>query len=89
MTRKPGQQYYHDCIQERPQPKEKNKRGIHCWAAVGHNFKSDIYFYDSSNPNGKMKQQVYISQILKRVVEPVVKPCFVTGHDFVWEEEND
>ena len=85
IIRKPGQRYCHDCSQEQPQPEEKDKRRLHCWAAVGHNFKSDIYFYDSGNPNGKMKQETYINQIL----EPVVKPWLEAGHDFVLEEDND
>ncbi len=32
-----------------------------------------------------MKQEVYINQIL----EPVVKPWLVAGHDFVLEEDSD
>lgn len=52
---------------------------------MGHNFKSNIYFYDSGNPNGKMKQEVYINQILGLVV----KPWLEGGHDFVLEEDND
>lgn len=55
IIRKPGQRYCHDCIKKKPQPEEKDKRRIHCWAVVGHNSKSDIYFYDSGSLNGKMK----------------------------------
>lgn len=43
------------------EPAEKDKKRYHCWAAVGHNFMSDIYFYDVPRiTNGKMSQQVYI-----------------------------
>ena len=84
IIRKPGQRYCHDCIQEQPQPEEKDKRRIHCWATVGHNFKPDMYFYDSGNPNGKMKQEVYINQIL----EPMVKSWLEAGYDFVLQEDS-
>jgi hypothetical protein len=34
---------------------------VHAWAAVGHNFKSDLIFYEiSSNTNGKITQRGYI-----------------------------
>jgi hypothetical protein len=33
---------------------------VHAWAAVGHNFKSDLIFYEiSSNTNGKITQRGY------------------------------
>lgn len=49
-------------------------------------FKSDIIFYDvPNNTNGKMSLQVYINQIL----EPVVKPWLLEGHDFALEEDGD
>ena len=57
IIRKPGQCYCHGCIEEQPEPEEKDKRRMHCWAAVGPNFRSDIYFYDYGTPNGKMKQR--------------------------------
>ena len=37
------------------------------------------------NTNGKMSLQVYRDQIL----EPVVKPWLMEGHDFVLEEDGD
>lgn len=53
-------------VQEVDEPAEKDKKRYHCWAAVGHNFKSDIPFYEvSGNTNGKMSQQVYIDQTLE------------------------
>ena len=79
VIQKLKQRYYHDCIQERPKPEEKDKKRIHCWAAVGHDFKSDIYFYDSGNLNWKIKQVVYINRIL----DPVVKLWLKAGHDFL------
>ena len=44
-----------------------------------------MQFYDFSTPNGKMKQEAYINQIL----EPVVKPWLEAGHGFVLEEDKD
>jgi hypothetical protein len=78
--------YCQDCIQEADEPAEKDKKRFHCWAAIGYNFKSDIYFYNvPGNTNGKMSQQVYISQIL----EPIVKPWIDRGDKFVLEEDGD
>lgn len=62
-------------IQHPREPRDKDRKRFHCWAAVGWNFKSDIYFYDSGNENGKMTQKAYIEQIL----EPVVKPLLDEG----------
>ena len=71
IIRKAGMRYCQDCIEEIHEPSEKDKKRYHCWAAVGHNFKSDIHFYEvPGNTNGKMSQKVYIEKIL----EPVVKP---------------
>ncbi len=71
IIRKAGMRYCQDCIQEADEPAEKDKKRFHCWAAVGWNFKSPIYFYEvPGDTNGKMSQQVYISQIL----DPIVKP---------------
>ena len=73
-------------IQEHNEPAEKDKKRYHCWAAVGHNFKSEIYFYEvPGNTNEKMSQQVYIDQIL----DPIVKPWIQAHQDFVLEEDGD
>lgn len=83
IIRKPGERYCPDCIQKDKEPEEKDKKSHHCWGAVGHNFKSQISFYDiPGNTNGKMSQRVYIDQIL----EPIVKPWIDAHHDFVLEE---
>jgi len=52
---------------------------------VGWNFKSDIFFYDSRNKNGKITQKAYIEQILK----PFVKPLLDKGRDIVLFEDRD
>jgi hypothetical protein len=52
---------------------------------VGWNFKSDIFFYDSRNKNGKITQKAYIKQIL----EPFVKPLLDKGRDIVLFEDRD
>ncbi len=60
-----------DCIQEADSLKDKDLKRQHCWAAVGHNFKSDIHFYDmSGNTNGKLTLKAYLKQILKPIVKP-------------------
>ena len=86
IIRKTGEQYCPNCIQEDKEPNEKDKKCHHCWALMGYNFKSDIYFYKvPGNTNGKMSQKVYIDQIL----EPIVKPQIDTHHDFVLEEDGN
>ncbi len=86
IIRKPGMRYCQDCIQEEEQPADKDKKRFHCWAAVGHDFKSDLQFYDvKSNKNGKLSLQAYIDQIL----EPCVKPWILRGDDFALEEDDD
>lgn len=86
IIRKLGERYCQDFIQEADKPSSKNMKRQHAWAAVGHNFKSDIIFYNvASNTNGKMSQQVYINQIL----EPVVKSWLDAKHDFVLEEDGN
>jgi hypothetical protein len=85
IIRKPGERYCSDCIQEVNEPQEKDRKRIHCWAAIGYNFKSEIHFYECKNNNGKLTQLEYISKIL----EPIVKPWIDYGDDFVLEEDGD
>jgi hypothetical protein len=85
VIRKPGERYCNDCLQETNEPDDKAKKRFHCWAAVGHDFKSKLYFYDSGNSNGKMNQETYVHQIL----EPIVKPWINSKVDFVLEEDRD
>ncbi|KAF1964030.1 hypothetical protein BU23DRAFT_585773 [Bimuria novae-zelandiae CBS 107.79] len=88
IIRKPGERYCSNCIQHRDEKddREKNLKRVHAWAAIGHDFKSDLTFYSiPSNNNGKMTQRAYIDQILK----PVVKPWLQRGDKFVLEEDGD
>lgn len=88
IIRKPGIRYCFGCLQHSAPPpsEEKDRKRKHCWAAVGYNFKLDIIFYDvPENRNGKMTHKVYIDSIL----EFVVKPCIVEGHNFALEENGD
>jgi len=86
IIRKPGQRYCMDCIQEQDSPKDKGLKRQHCWAAIGHEFKSNIYFYDvPGNTNGKLTLKVYLEQILK----PIVKPWIDSHPRFVLEEDGD
>jgi hypothetical protein len=84
IIRKPGERYCADCIQHQnePTPEEKDMNKIHAWAAVQHDFKSPLVFYNiKSNTNGKMTQRAYIDQIL----EPYVWP-WLRGKLFILEE---
>ena len=86
IIRKPGQRDCAACIQQADSPRPKDEKRIHCWAAVGWNFKSAIQFYEvPGNSNGKMTPQAYIDQVL----EPMVKPWLQAGEEFVLEEEGD
>jgi hypothetical protein len=71
ILRRPGERNCPDCIQEPDQKKKKKKGGgnddidtsykLHAWACIGHNFKSDLVFYDAGNSNGKMTHDCYIN----------------------------
>jgi hypothetical protein len=39
ILRKPGERYCGDCVQEVNEPREKDRKRIHCWAAIGY----DLY----------------------------------------------
>jgi hypothetical protein len=68
IIRKAGERHRQDCIQENPtmtkvQKRDKNVR-IHAWGCVGYNWKGPLIFYESTNENGKMTKEVYLTQIL-------------------------
>ncbi len=55
-------------------------------AAVGHNFKSDMIWYDvPGNSSGKTSLKAYRDKIL----EPVLVLGFAKGHQFVLVEDRD
>lgn len=55
IIRKLDERYCQDCIQKCSAPDEKDVKRQHCWTAVEHEFKSNIYFYEvSENTNDKM-----------------------------------
>jgi hypothetical protein len=88
IIRKPGERYCLNCIQEQDEPDQKavEAKKAHAWAAVGHNFKSPLIWYDiPSNKNGKMTAQGYVDNILA----PVVKPWIQSHSPFVLEEDRD
>jgi hypothetical protein len=72
ITRKPGERYCGDCIQEQlNRDDEKHFEAAHSWAAIGYDFKSNLNFYNvPGNKNGKLSLTAYHDQIL----EPIVKP---------------
>jgi hypothetical protein len=86
IIRKSSQRYCQDCLQETNESTEKDLKKKNAWAAVSHDFKSDIRLYDvSSNTNEKMSQLIYIDQILKLVV----KSWLDKDDDFCLKEDND
>ena len=60
IKRRVGSRNKPQYIQHPREPRDKDRKRWHCWAGVGWNFKTPIYFYDSGNSNGKMTQKVYI-----------------------------
>lgn len=80
IIRRPGTRYRWDCIQHKDPPAAKDEKRMHCWAAIGYGFKSEIISYNvPGNSNGKMTHPVYIDSFL----EPMVKPWLDRGDDFV------
>ena len=93
IIRKPGQRYCQSCIQnvEKSPERDNEKFRHHVWAAIGHNFKSDLVFYEvPGNTNGKMSKQVYRDDILKPHVVPWQQQIRQGKIDpFVLEEDGD
>lgn len=85
VLRRPWERRCSDCVVESRDPAEKDIKRVHCWAAVGYDFKSPMVWYDSGNSNGKMTLKTYRDQIL----EPVVGEWLRQGQTFVLEEDND
>ncbi|KAF4127001.1 hypothetical protein GMORB2_0739 [Geosmithia morbida] len=55
----------------------RDVRRLHCWAAVGYGFKSELIFYDDStspNSTGVMSMSDYCDKVLERVVKPWLDP---------------
>ena len=81
VTRRPGEKYCPDCVQQVDLPKPEDEKKVHAWGVIGYNYKSELYFYDANNSNGKMTQKVYISLLEKEVTK------WAPG--FILEEDND
>jgi len=41
-------------------PKEKDTNQVHAWGAIGYDYKSKLYRYDTNTLNDKMTQKVYL-----------------------------
>jgi len=94
IIRKPGERYCQDCIQEgdpHGEAQVKDQKRQHTWAAIGHNFKSDLVYYTvPGNTNGKMSHQVYIDSILEPIVKPWIQDVKRGRIDpFILEEDGD
>lgn len=88
IIRRPGERYCPDCLQERQSPAEKDLKRLHAWATVGHNFKSNLIFYDvPGNSNRKMSLRIYRDKILEEVVKPWLEKD--SSKAFVLEEDSD
>lgn len=85
IIRRPGERYCFDCIQERGEPIEKDRKRLHVWAMVGWNWKSKLHWYTTNNDNGKMSQQVYIDSVLNAIIKPLLD----AGEKFIMQEDRD
>lgn len=92
IVRKAGERVCHDCTQlqgsndlDQDEPRViKDEQRLHCWAAVGYNYKSAMQFYlPPEKHNGKMNLQVYRDQIL----EPIVGKWLQDGEHFILAED--
>ena len=81
VTRRPGERTCPDCVQQVNQPRDKDQKKVHAWGAIGYNFKSPLYRYESGNSNGKMTQEVYITLLEREVLS--------WPQDTVLEEDRD
>ena len=62
-------------------PKEADEKRLHAWAVIGYDYKSQRYFYDTGNSNGKMNQKTYIKLLEAE--------CSNWSQDIILEEDND
>ncbi len=86
VSRQRGHRYSPGILQDLPnEGEDRREPRVHCWAAVGWNFKTNLVRYWTPNAVGKMTQAVYIDQIL----EPHVRPWLKAGDHFIMLEDND
>jgi len=86
IIRKPEERYCPNCIQQKEDLRETEKKKVHTWAATGYEFKSAIQFYKISlNMNGKMTLLDYKDQILNSVIKLWIQQ----EDDFVLEEDDN
>ncbi|KAK4202201.1 hypothetical protein QBC40DRAFT_277145, partial [Triangularia verruculosa] len=45
IIRRPWERYCGDCLLEQDEPEEKDTKRLYYWAAIGHDFKSDLTYY--------------------------------------------
>ena len=83
IIRKGNERACPDCVQEAPQPADKDMKRLHTWGAIGYDFKSNLMWYEvPTNKNGKMTLQVYRDEILEKEVKH-------WKGDFILEEDGD
>ncbi|KAJ1334034.1 transposase [Microdochium nivale] len=100
MTRREGEQECPDCLVKQAaataaasgdsEGGSSNTRGkkqparLHCWAAVGHDFKSDLVWYTSV---GSISQAITQNAYMDDVLTKTVKRWIRKGDKFVLEED--
>jgi len=94
-TRYEPQNLYYDGFQERLRDRPVDDQHpenddqvsgiprLHCWGAVGWNFKSRLVWYETESKNGKMNKTLYLEKVLRDEVAtwPQTEPLFVLEED--------
>ena len=80
VLRKRGERRRLDCIQF---TFNSGRDSIMCWAAIGYNFKSELYFVNTEGQGKGFTQRKYAEQIL----QGLLKEIFKDRHDFFCVED--
>ena len=54
VTRKLGERFCPNYIQHKDLPKSKNTNRVYAWGAIGYDYKSKLYQYNTDTSNGKI-----------------------------------
>ncbi|KAK1241045.1 hypothetical protein MKX08_001019 [Trichoderma sp. CBMAI-0020] len=90
LTPRAGEKLCSSCAQQPGLDWPRDIRRLHAWVAVGHGFKSELVFYDSSTSpkdSGTMSMADYCDRVLDKVVKPWLTSAGPGA--FVLEEDAD
>lgn len=85
---RPGERLCPSCVQQPDAAWTRDVKKVHCWAAIGYGFKSELVFYDEStspNSTGVMSMAEYCDRVLEKAVKPWIQSLGPMA--FVLEED--